>query len=358
MMNGQQCKDDSLDNLDSERSRLVSIIGEEKDPENSQFWETVIEYMKPILSLYISKDVSEIMINRYDNILVQTSEGQKKVENKFDSEAALDRFIVQVARASGQIFNVENPILDSRFPDDSRLCCVHRSLSPRGCNVTLRIARTDGGTITPKMQIDNGYMTQEMWDYLTDSYNNGKNIIFSGNTGSGKTSMMRNLLMSCDQDERILIVEDTNEINIEHSNVINMEAAVKKNSTVTMENLIKTTLRQFPSKLVVGEIRDASAANALIQAINTGVTGCTASLHANNTRASLRRLQYLLSTLGFVTFEMAGELVLTSIDIFVQCERSSKSGRRVTEICVVNDDCSYLTTLYEFDHENKNHIKI
>lgn len=336
----------------------ASYIGEELDPENAKYWDAVIEYMKPISDLYLKKDVSEIMINRFDNILVQTSTGQKLTTNKFSSEDAIFRFIVQIAKALGQNFNEENPILDARFPDDSRLCCVHRSLSPKGCNITLRIARKDGGTITPEMQIDNGYMTKEMWDFLTNSYNQGKNIVFSGNTGSGKTSMMRNLLMSCNEDERIVIVEDTNEINIDHINVINMEAAVKRSSSVTMENLIKTTLRQFPSKLVVGEIRDAAAANALIQAINTGVTGCTASLHANNARASLRRIQYLISTLGFVTFEMAGELVLTSIDIFVQCERSIKSGRRVTEICGVSEDCEGLKTIFKFDHNNSKHIKV
>lgn len=337
--------------------KKISNIGEELDPENKKYWAAVIEYMKPIADLYMRSDVSEIMINRYDNILVQTSSGQELATNKFPSEDAIFRFIVQIAKALGQSFNEANPILDARFPDDSRLCCVHRSLSPKGCNITLRIARKDGGTITPKMQIENGYMTSEMWEYLTESYNNGRNIVFSGNTGSGKTSMMRNLLMSCNDDERIVIVEDTNEINIDHVNVINMEAAVKRNSSITMENLIKTTLRQFPSKLVVGEIRDAAAANALIQAINTGVTGCTASLHANNAKAALRRIQYLISTLGFVTFELAGELVLTSIDIFVQCERSHNSGRRVTEICVVNKDSTSLSTVYTFDHENKNHIK-
>ena len=287
------------------------------------YWSSVVDYMSPILKLYLNSDVSEIMINRFDHILIQTSQGQILTDAKFESEAMLNRFITQIASALNQKFTEDSPVLHARFPDDSRLCCIHQSISPKGANVTLRIARTNGGVITPERMIYNGYMTAEMWNYLVGAYSDGKNIIFSGNTGSGKTSMMRNLISSLGDQERILIVEDTNEINIEHNNVINMEAANKKGTCTTMEELIQTTLRQFGSKLVVGEIRDALAANALIQAINTGVSGCTGSLHANNARSAVVRLQYLLSTLGYVKFELAGNLILTSIDIFVHCDRSS-----------------------------------
>lgn len=315
-------------------------------------WESVIEYMEPIIDLYTDDSISEIMINRYDHILVQTDKGQKLTDAKFASEDLLRRFITQVAGALKQKFNDEYPILDARFPDDSRLCCVSESVSPKGANVTIRIARSGGGIITPERMINTGYMSQEMWDYLVDSYAKGKNIIFSGNTGSGKTSMMRNLINTLSDQERILIVEDTNEINIDHINVLNMEAAEKLSSTTTMEQLIKNTLRQFGSKLVVGEIRDAQASNALIQAINTGVTGCMGSLHANNSAAALSRLQYLLTTLGYVSYDLAGHLVMTSIDIFVHCQRSPEFGRKITEIKEVNKMKNGLDSVYYLDQNN------
>ncbi|MGP4944098.1 ATPase, T2SS/T4P/T4SS family [Pseudoalteromonas nigrifaciens] len=322
------------------------------------YWQAVLNYMNPIIDLYLDPDVSEIMINKYNHILVQTSKGQILTNAKFESEAILNRFVTQVASALNQKFTEMNPVLHARFPDDSRLCCVHQSVSPRGVNVTIRIARSEGGVITPEKMIENGYMTDEMWQYLVNAYSSGKNIIFSGNTGSGKTSMMRNLLTSLGHQERILIVEDTNEINIDHDNVINMEAANKKNASVTLEELIQTTLRQFGSKLVVGEIRDAKSANALIQAINTGVTGCTGSLHANNARSAVVRLQYLLSTLGYVRFELAGNLILSSIDIFVHCDRSAPTGRRVKEICVVNEQRTELNDLFTFDDLKLEHQKM
>lgn len=327
------------------------------DLANQARWDSVIDYMKPIENLYQDDNVSEIMINRFDNILIQTPQGVIQTENKFDSEAHLKRFVTQVAGALGQSFNEKSPILDARFPDDTRLCCVSDDVSPKGINVTMRIARSGGGVITPERMIDNGYMTPEMWHFLVDAYSNGKNIIFSGNTGSGKTSMMRNLISSLNHQERILIVEDTNEINIEHPNVINMEAADKRDSDITMEKLIQTTLRQFGSKLVVGEIREATAANALIQAINTGVSGCTGSLHANNVRAAVKRLQYLLATLGYVSFDLAGTLIMSSIDIFVHCNRCNEHGRRITEISLVDDNRESIVDLFTFNKFDREHIK-
>ena len=337
--------------MEEEHNTIIGNI--EKNPVH---WKSVLNYMEPIIHLYRDENVSEIMINRYDHILVQTHEGQKLTDAKFPNEALLNRFITQIASALSQKFNESNPILDARFPDDSRLCCVHDSISPKGVNVTLRIARNGGGIITAPVMIENGYMTEEMWYYLVKSYSEGANIIFSGNTGSGKTTMMRNLVSMLNEQERILIVEDTNEINIDHVNVLNMEAAEKLNSHVTMEQLIKNTLRQFGSKLVVGEIRDASAANALIQAINTGVSGCMGSLHANSASAALSRLQYLLTTLGYVGYELAGQLVLSSVDIFVHCNRSPEHGRKITEIMRVNNQRCGLDSIYFMD-QNGDHQK-
>lgn len=320
-------------------------------------WRSVEDYMSPIIPCYLDDHVSEIMINRFDNILVQRTDGIAKIESSFSDEAELKRFVTQIASALGQKFNEANPILDARFPDDSRICAVHDVISPKGINVTIRIARKSGGLVTPDVMISNNYMTPEMWHFLVNEYSNGKNIIFSGNTGSGKTTVMRNLIDSLGDQERILIVEDTNEINISHPNVVNMEAAAKRDVSVSMERLIQTTLRQFGSKLVVGEIRDGLAANALIQAINTGVDGCTASIHANGANAAVSRLQYLLCTLGYVKFELAKTLILSSIDIFVHCKRCNNHGRKITEIAVVNKSRDALDTAYFYDTLDECHKK-
>lgn len=333
---------------------LDSPIG--KIHRDTVHWKSVMDYMEPIMHLYKDDDVTEIMINKYNHILVQRSSGQELTNAKFDSEAKLNRFITQVASALNQKFTDKSPILDARFPDDSRLCCVHESISPKGANITIRIARNGGGIVTAERMIENGYMSIEMWNYLTNAYKNGSNIIFSGNTGSGKTSMMRNLINTLNDQERILIVEDTNEINIDHCNVLNMEAADKLDSSITMEQLIKNTLRQFGSKLVVGEIRDAQAANALIQAINTGVSGCLGSLHANSANAALSRLQYLLTTLGYVSYILSGQLILSSVNIFVHCDRSPEFGRRITEISKVNKSKDGLDSIF-FLNENGLHLK-
>jgi pilus assembly protein CpaF len=321
-------------------------------------WQSVIDYMGPIMDLYCDDDVSEIMVNKFDHILVQTTQGQRLTKATFGTPENLERFIMQIAGALGQKFTVSSPKLDARFPDDTRLCCLHSSISPKGTNITMRVARNGGGVITSEKMIDNGYMSFEMWHYIFESYQDGKNILFSGNTGSGKTSMMRNVLAELPDQERILIVEDTNEISLDHVNVLNMEAADKLEFSMTMAELIQTTLRQYGSKLVVGEIRDAEAANAFIQAINTGVEGCIASVHANGCRAALSRIQYLLCTLGYVQYELAGQLVLSSIDIFVHCHRSTKYGRRITEVAKVNKDKSGLETVYFFNQDTLRHYDV
>lgn len=322
---------------------------------NASRWNSVVGYMKPIMHLYKDPDVTEIMINRHNHILVQNSQGQVLTDASFDSPEHLERFIIQVAGALGQKFKSDSPILDARFPDDTRLNCVHSSVSPKGTNVTMRVARSEGGFITAEKMIDNGYMSLEMWHYIFESYKDGKSILFSGNTGSGKTTMLRNVLSQVGDQQRLLVVEDTNEISLDHINILNMEAADKLDFSLSMADLIKNTLRQFGSKLVVGEIRDAAAANAFIQAINTGVEGCTASIHADSCRKALSRIQYLLCTLGYVNYELAGQLVLSSIDIFVHCHRSTKFGRRITEVTKVNKDASGLETVYFFDEDTLTH---
>ncbi|NRA71968.1 MAG: CpaF family protein [Gammaproteobacteria bacterium] len=316
-------------------------------------WNLVQHYMEPIFEYFIDPEVTEIMINGFDNIFIENNKGKIKTDATFENEENLMRLIRQLSIALRQDKGTLG-VLHARLPDQSRACCTSTLITPTGASITIRCAPKTVLTFDDLVKYKS--LTQEMADYIKVSVNEEKNAIISGSTGSGKTTILRAMAGFIAKDDRVIVCEDTQELGLKLPNVIAMEAPKREGSEINLSYLIETTLRQRPDRVIVGEIRDASACDAFLQVINTGHDGCLTSIHANNPAKAIRRIQYLLSKEGMIDFEMAGVEVKESINLFIQTKRT-KHGKRITEITILNED-GEMVKVFGYDQNNDLHFKV
>lgn len=326
-----------------------------KVPEDKRYeWQWVEEHFEPLKPLYLTEGVTEIFVDRFDTIAIERHGKIEKTQATFDTEKAFYNFIKQVATALNQTLDEAHPLLDARLPDCSRLCCTLPQITPQGATLTLRIAPK--AHIQAEHLVSSGAMNQAMLEYLIQAVKEGKTIIVSGNTGSGKTTLLRALARYIPEGERIVTCEDTQELYLSWLPfVVAMEAPNRTDSTIEMKNLIEAALRMRPDRIWVGEIRKASAADAFVQAINTGHSGCVTTLHANSAKDALSRLQYLIASQGLISFELAHKQIIGNVDVFVHASRHASYGRKITEITEVVD--GKLVPIFIFDKEKHIHTK-
>ncbi len=323
---------------------LGSVDHEEKDK-----WDLVVDYMQPIIDLWNDSDVTEIRVNRYDQVYVEKNNGKFLSDCSFKSEVELERFIHQLALAIGQE-NLDWLYLDARLPDQSRVCATSLNLSPFGTSLTLRKA--------PKMLytfddlVNFGSLTKEMKNYLQATIEDEKNFVVSGGTGSGKTTIVRGIAGFIPKHLRVITCEDTVELKFNHPDSVNLEAARKTLNKVTLPELIKITLRMSPEWLIVGEIRDEGACDEFIKAINTGhMAGST--IHANSCQGAVSRMSYLIANQGGVSDVAAENLILHSVHTFIHCAKT-KHGRKITSISEVQN--GEMVPVFQYD-EKRNSFK-
>ena len=197
-------------------------------------------------------------------------------------------------------------------------------------------------------------LTQEMADYIKERVELQDNIVISGGTGSGKTTLIRAVTEFIPQTDRVIICEDTQELFLDLPNQVMLEAPKRRDSTLTLSDLIKTTLRMRPDRVIVGEIRDAFACDAYLQILNTGHSGCTTSLHANSPKSAVKRIQYLLAKEGIIDFNLAGYEVLDAVNLLIQMKKTAY-GRKITHISKVDEDMNIIPV---FGYEVKDNIHI
>lgn len=315
-------------------------------------WQWVETHFKPLSKWYSSKGVTEIFVDRFDSISIERNGVIEKTESVFASEQELQRLIIQIALCLNQTLTDESPIMDARLPDCSRLCCTLPSVTPQGATITLRVAPSD--SISIEQLVEFGALSSEMLTYLKRHIELGSNILVSGNTGSGKTTLLRALARFIPLNERVITCEDTQELYLYWLLYrVSLEAPNRKGSEVEMKNLIETALRMRPDRIWVGEIRKAAAADAFLQAINTGHSGCVTTIHANNSKDAVSRLQYLIASQGSITFELAEKQIMGSVDLLIHASRHADYGRRITEITEIKD--GKCIPVFRFNTETMEH---
>ena len=326
-------------------------------PPISSTWGLVEEYLKPIRHLFEIEGVTEIMINGHDQIFIEEQGVKRHVDAAFPSEKILETAIVQIANASGQSCDSQdNPIVDARLHDGSRICGVLSSIAPQGNSLTIRLFPKRA--ITTDDLLAFGSVTSEMLDFLNLAIQLKRNILLSGSTGSGKTTFLNILTGFIDHNERIVTVEDTEEIRVKGTNHVSLITPHTRRGShsqaVSLGLLIKTTLRMNPDRIIVGEIRDAEAAAAFLQAINTGHNGCASTIHANHPEDALVRLQTLLSAVG-IPLAFVEKQVRANIHVLVHIGKVPAKGRVVLSVAEVSNE--QVHELWRYDPLTQQHVR-
>lgn len=298
-----------------------------------QRWNLIHDEMLPIMALYKDPSITDIFVDRYDDISVMRHGVLEKAECRFDSEDRLVSLIRQFCVTLDQDeLDLKAPILDARLPDGSRINATHISTTPSGSTLALR--KVPAENLTKDDFINSGMMTEEILEYLIQVVQNKLTFLISGVMGSGKTSLMRFLAEYIDRRERVITAEDTQELHIRKLFPFGlaMEAPNRRESPIDLPALIHATLRQQPDRVIVGELRKAPAVDAFLQIIYTGLRGCASTVHGKSCEHCISRIQYLLASAGNVSYELTGHLLRDAIDVIIQTHRDPQWGRRITEI--------------------------
>ena len=294
-------------------------------------------HLAPILNYLQDDHITEIMVNRWDQVFVETArEGMRKVDAAFASEAALVQLIQMIARATEQQLDAVNqPVLDAHLERyQARVNAVLAPWAAQGSTLCLRLfPKVD---LTIEDLLASRTLTEPMYAYLKEAVEAGANLIVSGGTGSGKTTLL-NVLNACvPPEERVVTVEDSRELRFVNDNWVSFVTGQRGGgaNAPSLSTFIRVALRQNPDRIVVGEIRDAEAAFSLLQAINTGHSGSMATIHANSPADTLVRLQYFLGLHG-LPIQFADAQVRANLNVIVQVKK--QNGRRlITSIAEVN----------------------
>lgn len=277
--------------------------------------------------------ITEIMVNGTDNIFIEKLGSLYQSDSCFEDEKRLNDTAMRIASRSNRIVNAKNPILDTVLDDGSRVCVVLSPVSKNGTSITIR--KFYDNPLTMEDLINGGTISEEAADYLINAVKQKKNIFMSGGTGSGKTTLLGILGNYIDEDERVVTIEDSAELNLSKiKNWVRLETRGSNTSgdgEITIRRLIKTALRMRPDRLIVGEVRGDEAID-MLQALNTGHAGSLSTGHANSSKDMISRLETMvLYGLDIPIQAIRGQIV-SALDIIVHLSRMKDKSRKVIEI--------------------------
>ena len=306
-------------------------------------------------SIIKDDSITEVMINGHENIFIEKNGKLEKLDKQFESQRRLEDIIQRIVGFAGREVNQANPICDTRLPDGSRVNVVLPPIALCGPTVTIRKFSKEPMTI--EKLISYGSITREIADKLRVLVEAKFNIFISGGTGSGKTTFLNALSNFIPKDERVITIEDSAELQIVGiKNLVSLETRNANTSGVgqiTIRDLIKSSLRMRPERIVVGEVRGGEALD-MLQAMNTGHDGSLSTGHANSTEDMLSRLETMvLQGSEGLPLEAIRQQIGSAIDIIIHLSRLRDKSHRTMEIVEIlgydSEKRRYRTnTLYEF----------
>lgn len=281
-------------------------------------------------------EISEIMVNGASNVYVESHGVVSRVPRTFDSDDQLIAVINRMVRLTGRRIDQTSPMVDARLPDGSRLNAVLPPLAVDGPSVTIRKFTANHLTVSRLTEL--GSLSPEAAELLETAVEHRLNILVSGGTGTGKTTLLNVLSSFIDRDNRVITIEDAVELSLDLPNMIRLEtrpANIEGVGQVTIRDLVRNALRMRPDRIVVGEVRGAEALD-MLQAMNTGHEGSLSTLHANSPRDALSRLETMV-LLGGVDLPLRAirEQIGSAIDLIVQVARDVTGARFVSSITEV-----------------------
>lgn len=325
------------------RELLLPIVDEfisaDDEIDADDFIERVIAEsvgLGPLERLFDDPDISEIMVNRYDQIFIEKNGMCQRIDLRFSSEDSVRAVIDRIVSPLGRRIDDASPMVDARLADGSRVNAVIRPLAVKGSSLTIR--RFSRKRMGPEDLLALGSVNEQMLMLLRMAVEHRFNIVISGGTGSGKTTLLNLLSQWVPSHERLVTIEDAAELQLEHDNLVSLEVRqsnAEGQGRVTVRELLRNSLRMRPDRIVVGECRGGEALD-MLQAMNTGHEGSLTTVHANTPRDALSRLEVMVLMAGFdLPLIAIREQVASAVDVVVQQQRCSDGKRRVVSISEV-----------------------
>ena len=317
------------------QQEMPGIVGQVRDELVAAVADEVLG-LGPIEGLIKDASVSEVMVNDADQVFYE-KEGRLYLSSvRFRDHNHIMRIIERIVAPLGRRVDESSPMVDARLSDGSRVNIIIPPVAPKSPTITIRKFRVDKMTIEDL--IATGTMTRELAEFFRACVQVRLNIIVSGGTGTGKTTMLNALSSFIPDTERIITIEDPTELRLQQGHVVSLEArppSLEGRGEVTQRDLVRNALRMRPDRIIVGEVRGPEAFD-MMQAMNTGHEGSLSTVHANTPRDALARIENMILMAGLdLPVRAIREQVVSAIHVIIQIARLPDGSRRVTHVAEI-----------------------
>jgi pilus assembly protein CpaF len=324
--------------------RVDLLLNEQRTPlttaEKQQLLREVMDEifgLGPIEEMLRDPSISDILVNGPGQIYIEREGRLEMSSARFRDEAHLMQVIHRIAARVGRRIDEASPMLDARLPDGSRVNAIIPPLSLSG--PTMSVRRFAGVPIDAKRLVDLESWSQDMCMFLEAAVRCKMNIVVSGGTGTGKTTMLNVLSKWIPSGERVVTIEDAAELQLQRDHVVQLEtrpANIEGKGEVTQRDLLRNTLRMRPDRIIIGEVRGAEALD-MLQAMNTGHEGSMTTVHANSTRDALRRIENMVSMAGLkFPIHVIRDQMASTLDLLIHIARMTGGRRKVVSVAEVS----------------------
>ncbi|MGM1028537.1 MAG: CpaF family protein [Actinomycetota bacterium] len=343
------------------RVELNSVVEAEQAPLTGEERQRLINEVRddvlglgPLQRLIEDQTVTEIMVNGPENVYIEQGGKLTRAHVRFTSEDQLRRIIERIVTRMGRRIDESSPMVDARLEDGSRVNAVIPPLAFSGSTLTIRKFAKDPFKVPDLIRF--GTLTPQMAKLLKACVEGKLNVIVSGGTGTGKTTLLNVLSSFIPSHDRIITIEDAVELQLQQDHVVRLESRpsnIEGKGEVTIRDLVRNSLRMRPDRIVVGEVRGGETLD-MLQAMNTGHDGSLSTVHANSPRDAIARLETLVLMAGMeLPLRAIREQIASAVDLIVQLERLRDGSRRVTAVTEVVGMEGQIVTLqdvYVFDY--------